>query len=225
LKVLRSATEPEVISEFLRSEYHQKEYHNDRHLFETMVIRPDLADEEENHDRRRLLFRRHRVTWQELPANVRWFQVQLGPEDFDKLRVFPRGHWPRIAGDSSFSLSDIVHNIRERRFAPETADDITSILAISYRLRLQVDHSSILLIGLDSEKPLVILEGNHRMIAAALAGQEVVQSFIVYAGFSPDMSECYWYQNSLSNLFHHACRRFTGAVPTLIRSPKPRRAA
>jgi len=218
VKRIRAATEAEVIAEFLRSEYHQKEYHVDRRKYEQLVMHPNLANELENEIRRELLYRRHRVTWNELPDNTSWFQVALELEDVDKLRIFPRGHWPKLASESSFAIVDIARNLRRHNFAPEVADDVTAIHAIAYRLRHQDDNSSVLLIGLDDLQPLTILEGNHRMIAAALDSKERVMAFNTYAGFSPSMGECFWYQTTFQNMFRHACHRLRDFQPDLFRA-------
>ena len=114
MKRIASANEAEIIACFLRGEYYQKEYHHDRDQYESIVMNPNLADEQENRKRRELLFRRHRVTWNVLPANTTWCQVELDEEDFDRVRVFPRGHWPKLAEQSSFGVRDVAKSIRRR---------------------------------------------------------------------------------------------------------------
>lgn len=222
MKRIRPATEAEVIAEFLKGEYHQKEYHPDRSMNENLVMNPDVANEEENRKRRNLLYRRHQVTWKELPKDVRWFQAELDMEDLDRIRVFPRGHWPKIAGNSSFSISDIARNVREREFTGEVSDDVTAIHAIAYRLREQPDKSSILLIGVDEHKPLTILEGNHRMIAAAMVSPEKATSFTTYVGLSRSMIECFWYHTTFENMLRYACRRLLHMNPAILRDLKQR---
>ena len=225
MKLIRPTTEAEAIAEFLKGEYYQKEYHADRRLNEALVMNPNLADEEENAIRRNLLYRRHRVTWNELPPDIRWFQVELDAEDIDRLRVFPRGHWPKLRGDGTFAVSDIAHNIRQRNFSAEVADDVTVIQAIAYRLRQQHDSSSVLLIGVDMLQPMTILEGNHRIIAAALTSKECVTSFTIYAGFSDSMKDCFWYQTNFENMFRYACRRLRAVQPNFFRGLRQRWAA
>jgi hypothetical protein len=225
MKRIRPASEAEVIAEFLRGEYHQKEYHADRYQHEGIVMNPNLGNPQENATRRELLYRRHRVTWKELPKDIRWFRVELEAEDLDRVRVFPREHWPKIAGGSSFAVSDIVRSIRNRRFAANACDDVTTIHALAYRLRQQRDKRSVLLIGVDEEQPLTILEGNHRMIAAALSSRESITSFTVYAGFSPSMKDCFWSRTTPENLFRHVYRRLRDLQPNLIRDLKQRWAA
>ena len=222
MKRIRPATEAEVIAEFLRGEYHQKEYHSDRHDNERLVMHPDLQDEGENQLRRELLYRRHRFTWKELPKNVRWFQAELELSDVSRIRVFPRGHWPKMTSGSNFCIGEIIRHIRERKFDPDVAEDVTAIHAIAYRHREQPDRSAVLLIGVDDEKPLTILEGNHRMIAAGLISQERLTAFRIFAGLSPSMTECFWYHTTLENMLRYAWRRVLNTQPDFVRELKQR---
>jgi hypothetical protein len=183
---------------------------------------PDLTDETENQLRRELLYRRHRITWKELPKDVRWFQAELEIGDISRIRIFPRGHWPKMTSDSNFSVGEIARNIRERAFNPEVADDVSAIHAIAYRLREQADNSAVILIGVDDGNPLTILDGNHRMIAATLVSHERLVAFTTYVGLSPSMTECFWYHTTLENMLRYAWRRVVDVQPGIFRDLKQR---
>ena len=222
MKRIRPVAEAEVLAEFLKGEFHQKEYHADRHSYERLVMQPNLLDENENRLRRELLYRRHRYTWNELPQDVRWFQAELDLTDVKRIRVFPRGHWPKMTTGSNFGISDIAQHIRERKFDPDVANDVTAIHAITYAHRDQPDTSAVLLIGVDEDRPLTILEGNHRMIAAALISVERLTAFTIYVGLSSSMTECFWYQNTLENKLRYAWRRFVDVQPGFLRGLRQR---
>jgi hypothetical protein len=207
MKKLRRVTEAEVISEFLKNEFYQEEFQHDREQFERLVLDPDLTNEKENAIRRALLFRRRGHMWRELPPDTQWWQVQLELEDLARVRVFPRAHWRRIA-NGSFQLSDIVSRIRSERFSGKTRLFISKIQALSYRLRVHQDQSSIMLIGVDEDSPVTILEGNHRLTAALLASPSVLRTrFSVLCGFSPHMRESCWYETNIPNLWRYAKNR------------------
>jgi hypothetical protein len=222
MRLIRPATEAEVIAEFLKGEYHQKEYHADRELYELVVLDGNLADVGENKLRRNLLFRRHRVTWNELPGDINWSLVDLEKQDLAHIRVFPRGHWPNMARGTDLAINDLVTSIRRHRFSADTADDVTMIQAVAYRLRRTYDDTSVLLIGIDQHHPLTILDGNHRMIAAALAGNGSISAFRVYCGFSARMNDCLWYQSNPNNFVRHAWRRVKDLQPRLVQSARSR---
>jgi len=207
MKRLRPVSEAEVIAEFLKNEFYHEEFRHDRHLFERVVLDSDLADDRDNAIRRALLFRRRGHMWRELPVDTQWWEVQLELPDLANVRVFPRAHWRKIAGDT-FLLSDIVRRIRQGRFDRRTSAFVSKIQALSYRLRVHHEHSAVLLIGIDERLPLTILEGNHRLTAALMASPSLLQErFRMLCGFSPRMYESCWYETNLPNLWRYAKNR------------------
>jgi hypothetical protein len=207
MRKLRPVPEAEVIAEFLRNEFYQDEFHHDRQRFEHVVLEADVTNETENALRRALLFRRRGHMWRELPHDTQWWEVEIEDSDLGLINVFPRAQWRQLASNS-FQLREIVDRIRSKRFSNSARDFISKVQALSYRLRIEEVSSSVLLIGMDEFRPLTILEGNHRLTAALLAGDNVVRTrFRVFAGFSPRMTESCWYQTNLQNLWRYGKNR------------------
>jgi hypothetical protein len=207
MKKIRRSSEPEVIAEFLKNEFYHDEFHGDRERFESLVLQADLTNEDENALRRALLFRRRGHMWRELPGDTQWWEVELEAGDLKFVRVFPRAQWRKIAGPS-FLLRDIVHRIRNARFMGRQREFINRVQALSYRLRSEHDESAVLLIGVDEQNPMTILEGNHRLTAALLAGAGMFgYQFRVFTGFSPQMQLSCWYETNLANLWRYAQNR------------------
>ena len=212
MKIVRRVTEAEVIAEFLKNEFYQKEYDPDRDQFEQIVIDPDLTDETQNGIRRALLYRRRGHMWRELPADVQWWETEIGPEDLARIRVFPRAHWRKIS-NGSFVLGDIVQRLRELPATGRSRAVISKIQLIRYRLQREPIQSSILLIGIDENRPMTILEGNHRLTAAMLVSPNRAQtSFRMLCGFSPRMEECCWYVTNLRTLWKYLKNRLRNIV-------------
>jgi hypothetical protein len=207
MKQLRRVTESEVIAEFLKNEFYQEEFHRDREQYEHLVLDADISNDEENLLRRALLFRRRGHMWRELPSDTQWWEIQLDAEDLDRLRVFPRAHWRKIAS-GSFRLADIVANIRSRRFGGKVGDFISKIHSLSYRLRFDHDVSSVILIGVNEQEPVTIIEGNHRLTAAMLGAPETLRTrFRFFHGLSPHMNEVCWHHHSMSNIMRYLQNR------------------
>src|ERR1051326_2762324 len=97
MRKLRRITEAEIIAEFLRGEFFQKEYDADRDRFSSLVEHPNLTDATENESRRILLFRRLEPMWWELPEDRQWWEIEFEPEDVERVSVFPRAPWRKIA--------------------------------------------------------------------------------------------------------------------------------
>ena len=212
MKRLWRVTEPDAIAEFLKAEFYRDEFHRDREAFEHVVMHADITNENENAVRRALLFRRRGHMWRELPSDTQWWEVSFEPGDLERLRVFPRAQWRRVAS-GSFLLEDIVDRIRNKKFSGRTREFISKVQALSYRLRTDQARSCTLLIGIDENSPLTILEGNHRLTAALLADGTLARNrFRVLCGFSARMSESCWYETNLANLWRYAKNRMRNLV-------------
>jgi O-antigen/teichoic acid export membrane protein len=204
LRKIRPVREDEVIAEFLKSEFYQEEFRQYRELYAELVDHPDLSDERENSIRRALLFRRRGRLWREIPSDVEWWEVELSPEDINRLRVFARDQWLRYA-TPGFLLLDIARKVRERIRSNSRDFFIGKLRSLSTEMALDAEYRSVILITVDEFTPLTILEGNHRMTAAALVSPETVhQRFRFLCGFSPRMSDCCWYRTDLSTLWRYA---------------------
>jgi hypothetical protein len=207
----RRITEAEVLAEFLKNEFYQKEYDNDREKFENMVLDPDLTDENQNLVRRALLYRRRGHMWRELPKDTVWHEAEINADDLKRIRVFPRAYWRKIS-NGSFLLSEIVKRIRDASVAKRDPA-LSKIQLLRYRLQRDSVSSAVLLIGVDEEQPLTILEGNHRLAAAMLVSPRLVQTgFRVLCGLSPRMYESCWYDTNIPNLWTYLKNRLNNIV-------------
>jgi hypothetical protein len=203
IRVLRSLSEDEVIADFLRSEFHHPEFDEYRQSFEYLVGRPDLDSTRENALRRALLFLRRGAMWRELPADTKWFQVELTYEDLGRIRFFPRAQWRRVA-QGSFYLKDIVERIREKWDSVADDEFFRKLHLLSTLLPDNLINPAVLLIGVDDKGPLTLLDGNHRIAAAMLAEPPApLDRFQFICGFSPQMTRCCWYYTNVNTLLRY----------------------
>ena len=207
VRKLRRLTEDEVISEFLKNEFYEREYDGLRSKLLDLVYSPDIEDARENTLRRALLFRRRGRMWRELPRDTEWWEVELNAEDLERVRVFPRAHWLRLAHGSLY-MSDIVERLLQLAEDEDDRPFARKIRILKEKLQRPVPETSILLIGVNDESPLTIIEGNHRMAAALMSSPELMASrFRFLCGFSPRMTECCWYQTDFSSLWRYGRNR------------------
>ena len=199
MRKLRRLTEAEIIAEFLRGEFFQKEYDADRDRFSSLVERPNLTDATENEIRRILLFRRRDTMWWELPEDRQWWEIDFEPEDVEQVSVFPRAHWRKIAR-GNFRALDVAARIRQLK---DTEPDqfIKKISDICANLHSNLPQGMIIFLGIDELRPVTLLEGNHRFVASLLAGgPEHLGNARMVAVFSPQMEKCCWYKTNLKTL-------------------------
>jgi len=102
----------------------------------------------------------------------------------------------------------MVNRMRRLDLTGSSKEFMRKIMALSTYLQTQHDDSTIILITVDPAHPMTLIEGNHRMTAAMLAGTDVVLSQFRYVcGFSPHMDKCCWYQTNFGNLSRYAFKR------------------
>ena len=200
-------TEAEVVAEFLKAELFHPEYDDDRENFQEIVHHPNVSNEAENAIRRALLFRRRDTMWRELPEDTQWWDVELEPEDIERINVFPRAHWRRIANGDFLALR-VADKIRKQLEQGKTSMLLAKIHILRTNLPLEGPKSTIMLIGIDENQLFTLLEGNHRFIACLLLPPEVMfRRLRVICGFSPHMHKCCWYKTDLPNLLHYTKNR------------------
>lgn len=215
IKLVRRVSEDEVVSEFLKNDFHLKAYGKYREALQQMVARPDLADPSENAKRRALLFVRHFALWKEIPQGTKWYEVEVDASKLGDIRVFPRAQWRKLA-HGSFSITEIAQAMRTRRDSLD-AQFLEKIVAIGNRFARESGClGTVILIGREQNEPLTVLDGNHRLAAAILKTPEKLDKLRFLCGLSPRMTECCWYNTNLANLFRYA----RNAMMQAIRNPE-----
>jgi len=201
IRLTRRMSEDEVIAEFLKSEFENAAYRKYHESLRPIVFAPDPDDPSERAKRRALLYVRHRALWKELPLDTEWFEAKVSEPDLERIRVFPRAQWRKLAG-GNFSITEVAERMRRRDLANE---DPFHVKIADIRLGLSQKESelgSVVLIGVNGTEPLTVLDGNHRFVAAVLEGRVDRLRFI--CGLSPAMAQCCWYRTNLINLTRYA---------------------
>lgn len=202
VRMIRRASEDEVIAEFLKSDFHNPVFRDYQKTLREIVVNPDLDNFTENAKRRALFFIRHRALWNELPAGTEWYELELKAADLAQIRVFPRAQWRKIA-QGHFSIIEVAESVSRRE---SVIDDqfLVKLSEIADRLGTR-DHGigPVVLIGVSETEPLTILDGNHRLVSAMLASPNRVNKLRFLCGLSPRMMECCWYNTNLGTLFRY----------------------
>ena len=201
MKRVRRITEAEVIAEFLQGEFFHQEYDADRDEFAGIVDHPDLTDEAENALRRALLFRRRNTMWWELPEDRQWWTVEMEPSDTERVSVFPRAHWRKLAR-GNFKALHVAERVRKLAQTAQPDEFSRKIAAISAANQREGRRGLIIFLGIDENRPVTLLEGNHRFIASLIApGANLLDGARLIGVFSPDMEKCCWYKTNIRTLF------------------------
>lgn len=216
MRTIRRVSEHEVMAEFLKTDFHKPEFSKYQKSLGGVVTTPNLSDVVENAVRRALLFVRHGALWRELPEGTQWFEVEIERAELERIRVFPRAQWRRLAR-GNFGLTEVAQRI--------ASGECNGLIDEAFLLKIQQlrtrlgegwEAGAILLIGLDQRGALTLLDGNHRMVAAMMASPEALTRFRFFCGLSPRMSECCWYETNVTTLARYG----TNLVRYLVHDPK-----
>ena len=203
IRTLRQVSEEEVLAEFLKTDFAAPDFKSYQSLY-SVVTNPDLADARENDLRRALFFIRHGALWRELPKDTQWFEVEVRKADLDRIYVFPRAYWRKLA-HGNFALPGVVQQIVTEPSSNAAAEAFRSkIRNLRGLIADEKDLGAILLIGRELRGPFAILDGNHRVAAAALLENGAVQKFRFFCGLSPKMANCCWYETNFATLCRYA---------------------
>ena len=200
----RRVSEDEVIAEFLKNDFQCPEFLEYQEAVSALVTKPNFADPDENDIRRALLFVRHGALWREIPKETEWFEAEIRHSDLNRIRVFPRAHWRKLAlGD--FTLTQVAQRVADARDRKLGAQAFrVKIEGLRDRLAQNADAGAVLIIGLSKNGPFTILDGNHRLVAAMLTSPVTMGQLRFLCGLSPRMARCCWYQTNVATLLRYA---------------------
>lgn len=214
VRLVRRVSEDHVIAEFLRSDFNCPEFEQYGSSLREIVMNPNLDDPGENVRRRALFFKRHLSLWSEIPVETEWYEVEVDEAEIGGIRVFPRAHWRKLAR-GEFSITGVVRTIRTQgRW--KRMPFLLRLNSIARRLKDGGNElGAVILIGVSANDPLTILDGNHRLVAALLASPCGLPRLRFVCGLSPRMTECCWYNTSVSTLFRYG----KNVLSRVIRNP------
>jgi hypothetical protein len=145
--------------------------------------------------------------WRELPDNTQWWEIELESQDLEKVNVFPRAQWRRIS-DGNFQALHVAQRLREQMAQGKSSELLSKLQVLRANLQAEGPKSTVLLIGIDEDKPVTLLEGNHRFVSSLLLPRDVMQRRLrLVCGFSPNMEQCCWYKTDFSTLLHYTKNR------------------
>lgn len=178
VRVLRESNADEMVACFLQGELGSERFGQGIRdalvacgRAETLVSQPDLGDEQENKDRRRVLavtrgYGEDREIFEHFPLKVRWVWARLTGGDLAGVRYIEYSYWNELSGGSRLP-GDAAKRIRAG-VRPWGISNQGSKRA-AHALKRGERFPPLILAG-PRQDALVCLEGNLRLTAYALAG-------------------------------------------------------
>jgi O-antigen/teichoic acid export membrane protein len=200
-RLVRRASEDEVIAGFLKSDFQSPAYHKYQQSLE-IVTNPDINNSGENAERRALLFLQHLSLWRQIPRDTEWYEMEIEESNLCQISAFPRAQWRRLAR-GNVSITEVVERLRTRKHIID--EPFLSKLASIGDQLLEADpgFGAVILIGINECDRLTVLDGNHRLVAAMLSSPLRLSKLRFFCGLSPRMTECCWYSTNLITLLRY----------------------
>jgi hypothetical protein len=197
MRWLRSGSEAEMIALFLSGELASDLYGPGiRALLErdgvpaSIVTCPDLADENENRERLRLLtahrgYGNRTEIFGDFPDDVRWEWMAMTPAELAAVRYIDYSYWIELSGGTRLA-ADAVPRIRAgvTPFGVPNEGLLSLADAIAAGARLP----PLILVTTGPGGPLMVLEGHTRLTGYMLACEHLPAELVVMVGSSALMT-------------------------------------
>lgn len=215
MRIVRPASEAEMVALFLATEYPSPRTH--RHILRvlqragwppSLIEQPNLRDAQENARRRSILgaFRGYGQTpeyfaglppdveyldyFAGFPPDVQWELALLSRQELEQVKYIEYDYWVELSGGSRLPR-DAARNILAGYEV--FGQSHQKVLQMAEAFRSGARFPTLILVGKNRAGPLVVLEGHMRLTAMLLAPECLPAELEVMVGFSEQMENwgCY----------------------------------
>jgi hypothetical protein len=166
-------------------------------LTEAMVRHPNLSDPDQNSRRAAVLgvyrgWRQDTILFTRWPDGVEWWFVALDKADLANIRYMNHPKWRAFSGNT---LKPTVAAERVKRGDEATFEDIplVAIKAIATAMSNGVSFLPVIAVGTRESSTIVMVEGQTRITAYALAGGEGELSALLGLGPLEGLRAWHWW--------------------------------
>jgi hypothetical protein len=191
MRILRPATEDEVVTAFLRAELDSGRYGDVvRKLLERdgvdadVLARPDLTDPAANRYRSGLLdeyrgFEQRIGLFGGFPERVEWHRAALTPHEVLEILYIDWDWWLEISGGTR-RPRDAAEKIRRGEVPGSTVDE--------HRMLFDAPQPELIVVTTPDRAKLVVLEGHYRLTAYAMFPERLPAELELHLGEAEDMA-------------------------------------
>jgi hypothetical protein len=195
VRIVRPASEAEVVAAFLRAEIESARWHDQLRgilladgVDEAVLSHPDVEDAAANAYRAQVLERHrgwlHRIgLFEGLPHDLEWTLVALTPDEVLAMRYIAWDWWLEIS-DGTRDPSVAADRIR-RGLVPGA--DLDEDRALAERLRSRTPPPELIAVARPDLAKLVVLEGHVRLTAYALFHEVLPDELEAFVGTSAEV--------------------------------------
>ena len=184
MKLTEPVSEDHMVAAFLKAEIQRdcfREYLQALGGDSALIDAPDLTDEFANGMRRRLLLACRGGLFRAWPDDVLWWKVQVAPAELANFRFIYYPAWNEFSSGSRL-VRDSVANVNRIENPGAKVKELAQLVRQGRRF------PDLVLVATTRTAPVVIMEGNTRAAAYALAGSDAPNPISALAGFSPNFA-------------------------------------
>ncbi|SRR5712692_9267417 len=195
MRIVRTASEAEVIATFLRGELDSPRYGERLRAFlredemdASVVSRPNVDDRQESAYRETLLDRhrgwlRREGLFNGLPLEIDWSRAALTPEEVLAIRYINWDWWLHVSGGTRQPV-DTAERIRRNSIAGVSAEEHEPIAA---SLQSAEPPPELIAVARPARSRLVLVEGHVRLTAYALYPEYLPDELEIFLGTDEEM--------------------------------------
>jgi hypothetical protein len=198
MRHIGAISEDEMVAVFLKTEIASMRFQADilailarRGWSRSIVEQPNLADSQENANRRQLLgdwrgYGRDGDVFRGFPPDVRWYRAIVTKDELTRIRYINYDYWNELAGGSRLAV-DAAERIRQGVEVFGVGNG--GFWWMAEALCAGATFPELILVGRDDGSPLVVLEGHVRLTAYCLRPDCTPATLQVLVGYAPQMDK------------------------------------
>lgn len=191
MTIIQQSSENEMILAFLSAEIKSERFNNDLqsalkklNLSENIIINPDLTDEKQNLERKKILgeyrgYGYHKEMFENFPEQIEWKKCVFNQNDLPNIRYIDYDYWNELSRGTKSPLT-AAEEIRKNHIVYDVPND--GFIKAAEFLKKGGKLPQMIFLTSDS-KHFVIVEGHQRMTAYAMVPNAFV-NIEVFVGFT-----------------------------------------
>lgn len=194
MKLLRSITEDEVISVFLKGEIKSKRFGKEivaalKGRGREIITHPSLKSRKDNIFRRNLLakvrgFGKNRDLFENFPADVKWFKAIIDAKELKKAMYINYSYWNELSNGTRLPLNS-AKNIKENVKVFNVSNKLYWEILAAIKKGKKIE--PMIFVAKNRKSRLGVLEGHARLTAYFLEPQMIPKKVEVILGYSDKM--------------------------------------
>jgi hypothetical protein len=196
MKILRTVSEDEVISVFLKAEHDSDRFGSElmsaiqsNGLDEKLIIHPNIFNKDENRVRRKVFgeyrgFGLNQGLFEGFPQDISWFRANITNEELSRVLYINWDYWIEVTQGTRSPLT-LANRIKNKLIDED--EEVGRFKEVARMFESGKQFDELILVAKDRQSRLVVLEGHARLTAYFLSKRGTPDNLEVIIGFSEEI--------------------------------------